>query len=52
MFAVIETNGATHIAIHVPHQGAEKSLPALARMLEENATFIRTGYRIALAVQE
>lgn len=45
MFALIETNGATHIAIHVPHQGAEKTLPALAAMLEQNATFICKGWR-------
>ena len=44
MFAVIETNGATHIAIHIPHQGAEKSLPALAAMLEKNAIFINSGW--------
>jgi len=45
MFALIETNGATHIAIHVPHQGAEKTLPALAAMLEQNATFINKSWR-------
>jgi hypothetical protein len=45
MFALIETNGATHIAIHVPHQGADKTLPALAAMLEQNATFINKGWR-------
>lgn len=45
MFALIETNGATHIAIHVPHQGADKTLPALAAMLEQNAKFICKGYR-------
>jgi hypothetical protein len=44
MFAVIETNGASQIVIHVPHEGAEKTLPALARMLEMNATFVRTDY--------
>ncbi len=44
MFAVIETNGATHIAIHIPHQGAEKSLPAIAAMLEKNAIFINSGW--------
>jgi len=44
MFAIIETNGATQIAIYVPHDGADKTLPALARMLEQNATFIRAGY--------
>jgi hypothetical protein len=45
MFAVIETNGANHIAIHIPHEGADKSLPALAAMLEHNATFINKGWR-------
>lgn len=45
MFAIIETNGATQIVIHVPHEGADKTLPALARMLEQNATFIRAGYQ-------
>ena len=44
MFAIIETNGATQIAIHVPHDGADKTLPALARMLEQNAVFIRASY--------
>jgi hypothetical protein len=40
MFAYIKTNGATHIAIHVPQEGAEKSLPALIGLLERNAVFI------------
>lgn len=44
MFAAIETNGASHIVIHIPHEGSEKSLPALARLLETNATFIRSDY--------
>lgn len=44
MFAIIDVNNATHIAIHIPHDGAENSLPAIARMLENNATFIRSGY--------
>lgn len=44
MFAQIETNGASHIIIHVPHEGAEKSLPALAAMLEKNAVFMSIGY--------
>lgn len=44
MFVAIETNGASHIVIHVPHEGSEKSLPALARMLEQNATFIQSNY--------
>lgn len=45
MFALIDTKNATHIAIHVPHEGAEKTLPALAAMLEQNAVFIREGYQ-------
>lgn len=44
MFAIIKTNGANEIAIHIPHQGAEKTLPALAAMLEQNATFINRSY--------
>lgn len=44
MFAAIETNGATHIIIHIPHEGSDKSLPALAAMLEQNAKFVRSGY--------
>lgn len=45
MFAAIKTNGATHIVIHIPHEGSDRSLPALARMLEENAVFVRVGYQ-------
>jgi hypothetical protein len=45
MFAVIETNGATHIAINIPMEGADRSLPALAAMLENNATFLRYNWR-------
>ncbi len=44
MFATIKTNGASHIVIHIPHDGSDKSLPALVRMLEQNATFINCGY--------
>ena len=51
MFALIKTNGATEIAIHIPHQGAEKTLPALAAMLEQNATFINRGYYEANVVK-
>ena len=40
MFAVIETNGANKIVIGIPHEGAEKSLPALAAMLEKNTVFL------------
>lgn len=50
MFALIETNGATHIAIHVPRDAAAASLPALTAMLEQNATFIRQGYNDASIV--
>ena len=44
MFALIETKGATHIAIYVPHENSEKTLPALFSMLENNMTFINKGY--------
>jgi len=50
MFAIIKTNGANEIAIHIPHHGAEKTLPALAAMLEQNATFINRGYYEASVV--
>lgn len=45
MFATIKTTGATHIAIYVPHEGAEKTLPALAALLEQNAVFIMKSYQ-------
>ena len=45
MFAKIKTNGASEIIINIPLDGAEKSLPALAAMLEQNAIFIQRGYR-------
>jgi hypothetical protein len=45
MFAIIDTKGATHIAIHIPKEGCDKSLPAIARMLESNAVFISKGWR-------
>lgn len=51
MFALIDTKGATHIAIHIPHEGAEKNLPALAAMLEKNAVFIRQGYQELTTVE-
>ena len=50
MFAIIKTNGANEIAIHIPRHGAEKTLPALAAMLEQNATFINRGYYEASVV--
>lgn len=51
MFAVIKTNGANEIVIHIPHQGAEKTLPALAAMLEQNATFINRAYYEATIIK-
>lgn len=44
MYAVINTNSANHILIHVPHEGAEKSLPQLVAMLENNAVFVKSDY--------
>ena len=44
MFALIDTKNATHIAINIPQQGADKTIPALVGMLENNAVFIRKGY--------
>ena len=46
MFALIETKGATHIAINIPHDGADKTIPALVGMLENNAVFVSKGYRM------
>lgn len=51
MFAIIDTKGANKIAIYIPHQGADKTLPALAAMLEQNATFINAGWRDASVVK-
>lgn len=44
MFALIDAKNATHIAINIPQQGADKAIPALVGMLENNAVFIRKGY--------
>lgn len=51
MFASIETKGASHIIIHIPHEGADKSLPALARMLEQNAVFVNRGYQESTVIK-
>jgi hypothetical protein len=51
MFAVIDVNGANRIAIQIPLEGSEKSLPALAAMLETNAVFIYKGYNEARIVK-
>jgi hypothetical protein len=45
MYALIETKNATHIAIHIPAERANESLPAIARMLETNAVFIKKSWR-------
>ena len=44
MFALIDTKNATHIAINIPQQGADKTIPALVGMLENNAVFIYKSY--------
>jgi hypothetical protein len=44
MFALIDTKRATHIAINIPHDGADKTIPALVGMLENNAVFIEKSY--------
>jgi hypothetical protein len=51
MFVSIDTKGANHIVIHIPHEGADKSLPAIARMLEQNAVFIQKGWSSAALVK-
>lgn len=45
MYALIETKNATHIAIHIPAERANESLPAIARMLETNTVFIKKSWR-------
>lgn len=44
MFALIELNGATHMAINVPLERADKTLPALLGMLEQNTVLIQKSY--------
>jgi hypothetical protein len=44
MFALIELNNATHIGIYIPSEGADKAIPALVGMLENNAVFVVQGY--------
>jgi hypothetical protein len=45
MFALIKTNGASEIAIHIPgDDNCSTSLKQLALMLENNATFYDNGY--------
>jgi hypothetical protein len=51
MFALIDTKNATHIAINIPLEGADKTIPALAGMLESNAVFIRKEWRSVATVE-
>jgi hypothetical protein len=44
MFALIDTKRATHIAINIPHNDADKTIQTLVGMLENNAVFIDKGY--------
>lgn len=44
MYALIETNNATHIAIYVPHEGSDKTMPALLAMMENNMVCIQKNY--------
>ena len=44
MFALIKTNNASHIAIHIPTDTAAESLPQLVKMLENNAVFIHQSW--------
>lgn len=45
MFALIKTNGATEIAIYIPAEGADKSIPSLVGMFEKNAVFLNRGWK-------
>lgn len=45
MLLIVDTKGANHIAINVPLEGADKSLPAIAAMFEQNAVFINKQWR-------
>jgi hypothetical protein len=47
MLLIVDTKGATHIAINVPVTGADKSLPAIAAMFEQNAVFIQKSWQNA-----
>lgn len=44
MFAHITTNNATDIVIYIPFEKADKNMPALAEMLEQNSVFVQSGY--------
>ena len=44
MLMIIKTNNASHIAINIPTDVADKALPAIANMFENNTTFLSAGY--------
>ena len=44
MLMIITTNNASHIAISIPTDVADKALPAIANMFENNATFLQNNY--------
>jgi len=44
MLMIITTNNASHIAITIPTDVADKALPAIANMFENNTTFLNAGY--------
>jgi len=51
MLAVIDLKNATHLIINIPLEGSDKSLPALARMLENNCVAVQEGWSSAEIVQ-
>jgi hypothetical protein len=51
MLAVIDLNNATHLIINIPLEGSDKSLPALARMLENNCVAVQEGWNSTEIVQ-
>jgi hypothetical protein len=51
MLVIVDTNHATHIAINVPAEEAEKALPALVNLFERNAAFYNVGYSILEEVE-
>ncbi len=51
MYALIDTNNATHIAIYVPHEGSDKTMPALLAMMENNMVCIQKNYSSITTVE-
>jgi tellurite resistance-related uncharacterized protein len=44
MLLIIDTKNASHIAINIPSDVADKALPAIVNMFENNATFLNAQY--------